>query len=1021
VARPRLIRALAGQWKVVTLVAPAGWGKSTLAAQLTARRSTLWVTLGPEHRTPARLLGAVLAGAARLSPPLGRSMVAMFDARRDFERDGGLLTARLVHEFASPARPLMIVLDDAHELAGARAALAWAAALIEATPASVRFVIAARGESPFAPGRFTGLRERTLDREALAFNRTEARRLMEQMRVPRPRRAALAARHGGWVTGLVAGARASDAPASEWATLAARELEGLDGSVRRDLLIASGLDELDPGALAAALTTARSRRLLDAVRRRGLYVESGRGGLPRFHPLFQDVLRDLAARELPARERQRALGRAAEHWRRQGLHVRAILALAAAGLPDQALTAFERAWREGDASARDALGPIAERWLEQGEPGEAAGLPAVLLAASRQDVDGGRFDKAGARARAAAHGWLDTGQPLAAAQAYSQLSSVANHTVQFAPAIRDGLELLRRLASGRGPSHSRRAAIALVRARVGTLRLYAGDPEGARADLDAALRGFAGRPNTPEYADTEVSRATLEFTAGRWEPYLMRARRALAVYRRTGYWGRAYALLVNMAEGYTYLGDEAGARAHLDEAADLADRSGSFARRALLEISRARTFSEEGAMRPARRAFQVARREIARASIPLYEAMLDTWEGVFERRCGRLANAERRLASAEARFARLESPSWQNVARLERALVAGLAGRTADALGVLRECARVSRRLGDRKEEARVWLFAARVAQQGGRPHAAYLRTAVRLLDRENYPVLLRKERDVAEPLGIGPGRPGSAARVPPSRREVAPTARATPIHVHVRMFGGFALERAGVDRPIERTAARQLVALLALRRGRPDRREALAERLWPEAPAAASRNRFDVALSAARHAMEPDAGPRGPFTILRGERGMLWLDDGVECDVDRFETLATQADREGTLAGWQRAAAAYTGPLLPEWGGAEWTEDARERLRTRYARVLVAAARAARSRRDLTGAIDWAERALVEDPLDETAVGVMMNALVEAGRRSEAKRRFQRFVVQCEEQIGARPGPELMALAGELGIGEDS
>ena len=51
-----------------------------------------------------------------------------------------------------------------------------------------------------------------------------------------------------------------------------------------------------------------------------------------------------------------------------------------------------------------------------------------------------------------------------------------------------------------------------MRARVGSLRLYAGDPDGARADLDAALRGFAGRPNTVEYADTEVSRATLAKT-----------------------------------------------------------------------------------------------------------------------------------------------------------------------------------------------------------------------------------------------------------------------------------------------------------------------------------------------------------------------------------------------------------------------------------------------------------------------------------------------------------------------------
>jgi len=108
VSRPRLIRALAGRWKVVTLAAPAGWGKTTLAAQLAAACQTLWVTLGPGHRTPARLLGAVFASAARLSPPLGRSVLALFDARRDFERDGGLLTARLVHELAARSRLLIV-------------------------------------------------------------------------------------------------------------------------------------------------------------------------------------------------------------------------------------------------------------------------------------------------------------------------------------------------------------------------------------------------------------------------------------------------------------------------------------------------------------------------------------------------------------------------------------------------------------------------------------------------------------------------------------------------------------------------------------------------------------------------------------------------------------------------------------------------------------------------------------------------------------------------------------------------
>jgi DNA-binding SARP family transcriptional activator len=179
------------------------------------------------------------------------------------------------------------------------------------------------------------------------------------------------------------------------------------------------------------------------------------------------------------------------------------------------------------------------------------------------------------------------------------------------------------------------------------------------------------------------------------------------------------------------------------------------------------------------------------------------------------------------------------------------------------------------------------------------------------------------------------------------------------------------------------------------------------------------VALTAARHALEPGAGARGPFTILRGEHGMLWLDSAVECDAHRFEALATQAQREGTLAGWQRAAAAYAGDLLPEWTDAEWAEDARERMRSRHARVLMGAASSALSRQDIPAALAWAERSLAADPLDEAAVALILRAHVAEGGRAEGAREYRRFVERCREQLGAPPGPELVALAAELGIAE--
>src|SRR4051794_41885289 len=59
VARPALVRRVrAAAPDLVTVTAPAGYGKSTFAAELTAgdTRPTAWVSLGATERAPASLL-----------------------------------------------------------------------------------------------------------------------------------------------------------------------------------------------------------------------------------------------------------------------------------------------------------------------------------------------------------------------------------------------------------------------------------------------------------------------------------------------------------------------------------------------------------------------------------------------------------------------------------------------------------------------------------------------------------------------------------------------------------------------------------------------------------------------------------------------------------------------------------------------------------------------------------------------------------------------------------------------------
>jgi DNA-binding SARP family transcriptional activator len=718
--------------------------------------------------------------------------------------------------------------------------------------------------------------------------------------------------------------------------------------------------------------------------------------------------------------RARALKRAAIAYGRRGQTARALAALAAAGAAREAIRGFERAARLPEQEG--ALAVLARDWIAVGVPLGARESPAVRQLAARADADAGRFAEGTTGSFAAADGWLARGRTLEAARAITIAVTLALQTGQLQSAIRDAERLHARLI--------RRDAIAaaLVRARIGALRLHAGDPESARRDLDAALRVLPARLRI-ERAEAEVHRATVEFTAGRWTEFLTRTRRALEQFRRSGYWARAHALLVNMAEAYIYLGEEAVARRHLDEAAALASRSGLHARGLLLELSRARAFSEEGRLTDAGRAFRVARLEAARASTELFDAMLDVWEGVWYRRRGSTKRALQLLTRAAAVFERLESPAWHNVARLERALAAGMAGDTEPALAELAACARVSRRYGDPKEEARVQLFRARVQQHAKLPHADSLKRALRMLDRENYRVLLRKERDVAEPLlAAMPARAGRAAvtwgaasrgnRTPRAGRlATSPGAPATTARVRVQLLGAFAAMRAGVRANPARTSARQLVALLALFAGRPQRREALIEALWPNSPHGAGRNRFDVALHDARRTLDPGAGPRGPFEVLRSENGLVWLDDSVECDLARFDTLADQAVREGTDAALARALAVYTGPLLPEWPDAPWAEDARSRVRSLAESLRLARAHAAFGARMPAVALRFASEILAEDALHEEAVALQLKSLVALGRRGEAAAVCTEYDTRCQRELDSPPGPELVALEHELGI----
>src|SRR3954451_20070644 len=154
VQRPRLRNALdkARNARLTLVVAPAGWGKSTLLAQWLCDGGVPcgWLSLDAADDDVTRfcrnfLVAVQKADAGVGSAGLGRLATAGGDVGR-----GGLPV--LVNELAGAGRDLLLVLDDYH-LVRSRPVHRSVAGLLDHAPASLHLVISSRTDPPLPLSR----------------------------------------------------------------------------------------------------------------------------------------------------------------------------------------------------------------------------------------------------------------------------------------------------------------------------------------------------------------------------------------------------------------------------------------------------------------------------------------------------------------------------------------------------------------------------------------------------------------------------------------------------------------------------------------------------------------------------------------------------------------------------------------------------------------------------------------------------------------------------------------------------
>ena len=247
IERPRLIKMLdACEARVILLLAPAGYGKTTLARQWAKTlNGAIWVTLTPAHRDVVTFAEDIGLGLAQLGDREAPSFIRKYVRARSNPQRAGREVGLALSERIRTAKTQWLVMDDYHELSSASDVDDMVRIVIAHTDA--RLLVATRTRPSWATSRRKMYGEiLELDRFQLAMNEGESSRLVGK----RADRGGLVSQAQGWPAVLGLAASIGDAPVQEqfdtplYEYLAEEVFQSISESLQNQLLALALLPDL---------------------------------------------------------------------------------------------------------------------------------------------------------------------------------------------------------------------------------------------------------------------------------------------------------------------------------------------------------------------------------------------------------------------------------------------------------------------------------------------------------------------------------------------------------------------------------------------------------------------------------------------------------------------------------------------------------------------------------------------------------------------------------------------------------
>lgn len=1030
VPRPGLERLLekTERRRLASIVAGPGFGKSTLAASVALKRGWAWYLVDGGDRSVASFARG-LADALELPVDDDWSGGAGDKGRAE------TLAASLANALEDALeRDTVLVVDDVHELRRGGAGALLLESLVRQAPPELHFVLCSREEPPFPIDRLRG-QGQVLDMDAsmLKFSGSEVGGVV----APELGSELSAQIHdltAGWPAAVqLAAEMLQSVPEEERAdTLAdvsrkrgrlvsylAEEVLAREPEDVRDLLRAAAQFERFSADLCEAIGAAPPSDVLAGLCRRGLVAaRGGPGGWLSMHALLRDFVREA----LPLREEDlRDLHLAAADWfASQGLLREGLASLKVAGDPERIVAFLHEHWHE-----------LIDHGFADAVVDAATLLPGELVDENLHHLIGRCCALLGRTGEALE--WFSTLPP--GAHLAFQIADVLMQRGEEAEAFEVLLASIPVEEGGPHPLHH--AYIAFLAPALGEL------DRGEEA-ANCALTAAEASGDLGHLADAHTAAADVAQARGAVEQAERHYRAARDFAERKGNLLALCAAETKTARFWTVHGRYEEALALVEAATETADRIGFALVRGEGRHLRAWIYARLGR-------FDEAAAELAAADA-LDEAAgrSNPWDlvahGDLDRERGDIGRAraayQEALDAADPREVRLRSIALAGLARMlagdDPESAAELAAEAVELSvnerpDILVAAGWVALRRGDPERAAAFAEAAAEeAARRRARPALAEALELRAFCSGEPQPAVLEEAVAIWSDLGarVAAARVElalariSGARLDAERieRELRrlgvrdTTGRAagvlmaagidSPAPLAVQTLGGFRVVRDGEPIPPDAwksKKARDLLKILAARRGRPVARDEIIEALWPEEDPNRTGNRLSVALSTLRSVIDRERN-LPPDHFVGAADGALRLSlDAVELDVQSFLSTAQaglrlwkSGVRDEALPLLELAEAAYTGDFLEEDRYEDWAESLRNETRAVYVEILRVLAEA-------TQASKYFLRIIDRDPYDEPAHLGLITALHRARAHGEARRAYRTYVSRMQE-IGAEP-----------------